>query len=103
LFGFVQLNDPDGWIWFIYYLSIGVVAIYHQFYSPILIKSMAFLTAVGILLYLPDVFEWINAGFPSITEEMTADSPMTELIREAGGLMLSFIVLLFITKKMYKL
>ena len=99
----MQLNDPDGWVWFLLYLSIGIIAFYHETFSPILIKSMAFLVGIGLLLYIPNVIEWVQAGFPAITDEMSSDSPLTELIREAGGLLLGLIVLIFYTKRMYKL
>ncbi|MEL6134796.1 MAG: transmembrane 220 family protein, partial [Bacteroidota bacterium] len=43
---------------------------------------------IGLGFYVPEVFEWVQAGMPSITGKMKAESQYIEWMREFLGLFL---------------
>jgi hypothetical protein len=99
LFAYLQLNDSDGWCWIVIYMLTAFTAIVYNRIPPILVRSLAFLIGIGLLTFIPDLIDWAREGFPSITGSMQADNPMTEFVREAGGMVLALITLIFYTKK----
>ena len=98
IFAGVQLNDPDPVIWIATYLSVAAVGIMKLFnfgndwVNRILIG--AFVVAIGF--YVPDVFRWIQDGMPSVVNEMRAETPYVEYVREGGGLVFALFCLLYI-------
>lgn len=98
LFAGVQFNDPDPLIWVTAYGAIALVGIFKLFgkgnvwVNRILILS--FVVAIGF--YAPHLIQWIKDGMPSVTEEMKADTPYVELVREGGGLVVGLLCLLYI-------
>ena len=87
-FAAFQFNDPDPWLWVGIY---GVVALSGLLLCITKLPSAMLLSITLILAFyaatfIPDVFEWIQAGAPDITGPMQADAPLTELIREFFGL-----------------
>lgn len=88
LFASVQFNDPDGWKWVLAYavpaILFGLVLFNAE---SVKVARVLFITYACIaLLYVPDFFSWIMAGFPSIVETMKADRPYVEFVREFLGL-----------------
>jgi hypothetical protein len=48
--------------------------------------------AAALAFYVPDIFQWINDGMPSVMGSMKAESLYIELVREGGGLLMSLIL-----------
>ena len=97
VFGIIQYNDPDFWLWGPIYFLVALVPI---FYLMGLLKSglmMIIITAYAlfILSYIPDFIFWINEGMPNIAESMKAEEPHIELTREFLGLVICMIALVW--------
>jgi len=45
-----------------------------------------------ILINIPSCLEWIQAGMPSLTQEMKASDPTIESMRELGGLVFCLVI-----------
>lgn len=104
LFGIVQYNDPDFYIWIPAYFIIGLVPILYARYAfpenIVILLLLIYLVWLGF--YLPDIIEWIDKGMPTITGSMKAESPFIELAREFFGLLLGVITMacyLYLFKK----
>jgi hypothetical protein len=52
--------------------------------------------AVWMLIAVPGLVDWIQQGFPDITGEMKASTPVIENSREFLGLLIAFVVMLVI-------
>jgi hypothetical protein len=93
LFGLVQYNDPDFYIWMpAYFIVASIPFAYAKYFFPE--KSVIMLLVVWLIWlgsYLPEIIDWFKQGRPSIWESMQAESPYIELIREFFGLLLSAI------------
>lgn len=91
LFAAVQYNDPDPYLWIPIYgfvaLEFGLAAFNRSLPYPLLLAGLAVLT-IYLLSYIPDLYNWIKMGEPSIVETMKAEKPWVELTREALGLLL---------------
>lgn len=93
LFGIVQWNDPDPWVWVLMYLCVATVPIMkiiekrNQYYEYALLLVLT----IGLVTYIPSIYQWLQDGMPSITTEMKADTPYVEWVREALGLLISVI------------
>ncbi len=96
VFGAIQLNDPDFWIWTPLYLIIAVVPILflRNLLSQKLLLLMILLYTIYTLLYIPDIMDWINGGMDNIAGSMTAEEPHIELAREFFGLIICLIALI---------
>jgi len=90
LFAIVQYNDPDSWKWIIAYmvptLLFSLLLLGHYFYKAGRIALIIFIFSA--LLYIPDLWEWMSIGMPSITESMEAEEPLVEFMREFLGLII---------------
>jgi hypothetical protein len=98
IFGAVQLNDVDPWLWVTYYAFIAVLfaaAALNKFNLYVLGAALL-VTIIGLIRLLPEFQVWINDGMPSIVESMKAETPYVEFIREFLGLLLGFFALLFL-------
>lgn len=96
LFAAVQYNDPDPYIWVPIYgfvaLEFGLAAYNKSLPYALLLAGLAALT-IFMLSYLPDLYNWIKMGAPSIVDTMKAERPWVELTREALGLLLCVLFL----------
>lgn len=93
LFGLVQYNDPDFFIWIPIYLFVVFVS-FASFkglrFIKIVFIGLAILT-IWTITYIPSFLTWLQDGMPSVTGTMKAESPYVEHVREFGGLFISFI------------
>ena len=85
LFAAVQYNDPDPYIWMPIYLLpaavCGFAAVGRVFDRRVILAGMVVL-GIYAISYLPDFFNWIKMGMPSIVQTMKAETPFVELTRE---------------------
>lgn len=99
LFGLLQFNDPDGWIWAIAYFVVVILIIFRNVLPKNVIALFLALYILAFLMYIPNLIDWIKEGTPSITGSMQAESPFIEYVREAGGLLIVVLVLFYYRKK----
>lgn len=96
LFAGWQYNDPDPYIWIPIYgfvaLEYGLAVFNKQLPYPILLAGSGVI-ALYLISYIPDVYNWIQMGEPSIVETMKAEKPWVELTREGLGLLLCVLFL----------
>lgn len=97
IFGIVQWNDPDPYVWIAMYFYVGISILLYVFtdlaYYPLLLGAIV--TLIAFLSYVPNVVDWIESGMPSIVGSMQAESKYIELVREFFGLFISFIALIY--------
>lgn len=97
IFGILQWNDPDPYLWIAMYIYVGICILLYVFSNkakfPILIGIVLF--SIVLIRYVPDVNQWFKDGTPSIVGSMKAESEYIELIREFFGLLISLIVLVY--------
>lgn len=101
LFAIVQYNDPDPWLWIIAYSAMAILsasAIFLKINRFIIIGAIALFSIWGLLL-LPDFWNWLQHGAPSIASEMKASEPHIELTREFLGIIICLATLFFHWKK----
>lgn len=92
-FAYVQLNDPDGLLWFlIYLLPAGIALLFLIGKNPYIWSlRLGILMIIGLLYYIPSIVDWVDKGMPSIVESMQAESPHIEWVRESLGLLIIII------------
>lgn len=97
LFAAVQYNDSDAWIWIPVYLVVSSIAILvdRKKYYPKVCLILCLIMLVAMFTYVPQVIDWAQNGFPSITGSMQASSPFIEFIREFFGLLICLAALLY--------
>lgn len=99
LFAYFNLNDGDGWLWVLIYLSAAAVcalAAAKKFYPKVTLGLIVlFLFYAGFLFISKDgVWDWlVEYNTPSITESMQATKPYIEKTREFLGLMIAIAAL----------
>lgn len=93
LFGVLQYNDPDFFIWIPIYLFVAFIAFasFKGLRFPILALVAVVVLGVWTATYLPAFVGWVQDGMPSVTDSMKAETPYVEHVREFGGLFISFI------------
>lgn len=100
LFAAVQYNDPDSWKWIVAYLIpailFSLLLFNKSFHKAGRIALIIFI--FSSLLYVPDLWEWITNGMPSITETMQAEKPLVELMREFFGLVVVILAMYYYTR-----
>jgi hypothetical protein len=93
-FAYVNLNDPDAWLWVSIYLAAAICCGYAAFkhYFPfVYLGLMAFYLIYAIILFFgkDGVRDWIvKYKRPSIVETMQAEKPYIEKTREFFGLLI---------------
>ncbi len=91
VFAYVQINDPDPWLWVGWYVFLGILsalAAAGRYYRSLVLVGLG-LCALGVLRLFPDFVQWVNDGMPNIAASMKAESPYIELVREFLGLVIS--------------
>ena len=94
VFTYLQFNDPDPLKWVFLYSFLALLIFLHTIGLRIRIGFLIY-TAIMIILILiniPSCLEWIQAGMPSLTQEMKATDPTIESMREIGGLVLCLVI-----------
>lgn len=95
LFAIAQVNDPDPWLWFTWYIFISILlamAAFNRFWNMAIWIGIG-VASVTLSLFIPSFIQWIKDGMPSIVTSMKAESPYIELVRETLGILLSLITL----------
>ena len=91
---FVQLNDPDAWIWVTIYLvaaTLSGFAATHRF-PVVLLAVVTLLSLVGAVYFFPpSVGEWVAQEWQQ--QDLTMKTIAMEEARESFGLLLISIVL----------
>jgi len=94
LFAYVNLNDPDAWLWVSIYMVASVccgLAVFKKYYPVIYLIAIAayLLYAVQLFFSRDGVRDWIvKYKRPSIVETMQATKPYIEKTREFFGLLI---------------
>jgi hypothetical protein len=95
LFAYVNLNDPDAWLWVSIYMIAAIgcgLAIFKIYYPVVYLVVIAFylIYAVQIFFSTDGVRDWIfKYKRPSIVETMQATKPYIEKTREFFGLLIA--------------
>jgi hypothetical protein len=100
IFGVLQYNDPDFWLWGPVYFIPGIIALLHmkRNVKGIILKLLSGLYLLYLIFYIPDVIAWIAGGMDNIAGSMKAEEPHIELTREFFGLVICLAILLFYYK-----
>jgi hypothetical protein len=95
-FAYLQLNDPDPYLWVSIYLLTTIAGITVSLRSIFRLKKFLFIViaihVVWIATLTPDFIHYVEMGMPNITGEMQAKKPFIEAIRELGGLVIALLV-----------
>ena len=107
LFGYfsaVQYNDPDAWIWMLYYGLVAVcaaLAFFNKNYKPLL--YFVLIAAIAwLVLLIPSFGKWLTSGMESISGSMKMEKPYIEEVREFLGVIITLagiLIILFQAKK----
>lgn len=93
-FAYVNLNDPDAWLWVSIYLAVSIcclLVVFGKYYPKIYLALCAFylVYATIIFFYQDGVLDWIiRYHTPGIAETMKATKPWIESTREFFGLLI---------------
>lgn len=98
VFAYLQLNDPDPIHWTLGYLAIAVSCGLAAFgrYPKWWLWGVTLTFGIWMLLAAPGILHWAQQGFPDITGEMKASTPVIEDSREFLGLLIAFAVMVFL-------
>ncbi len=97
-FAIVQYNDPDPWLWMLFYAFaalLSLMAVFGQFNKWLLLAGIL-ASLLWMATLVPGVIDWFQKGMPSIAGSMKAESPHIEWMREFLGLFLVLLNFLFI-------
>lgn len=96
VFAYLQLNDVDPIHWTLGYLAIAVSCGMAAFgkYPRWWLWGVTAIIGVWMLIASPGLIAWVQQGFPDITGEMKASTPVIEDSREFFGLVIAFVVML---------
>ena len=102
VFAIMQLNDPDGWLWFAIYLTVAVICLYSSFRT--LPKSILWIITIALLVYsgfhfslFMDYLQTNNKE--ELFGEMVYKKPYLEGTREFLGLLIAAVGVLYQLKK----
>jgi len=93
-FAYVNLNDPDAWLWVTIYMVASVccgLAVFQKYYPIVYLVAIGFylIYAVKLFFVKDGVRDWIvKYNKPSIVESMQATKPYIEQTREFFGLLI---------------
>jgi len=104
LFAFFQLNDPDSLSWVVLYLYVAIISAMAAFgrYNLALILPGIAIFVVYFVYLIPSVFEFVSSG-EDLMNRMDAEKMYIEQTREAGGLLIGLLALVFhfVNRKKY--
>ena len=98
LFAYFQINDPDAISWVFLYGFVAVtagLAAFNRYNLAFLIPGIAIFTLYFFYL-TPGILDWIASDDSLVGVEMTDDKPYIENTREAFGLLMGLLALLFV-------
>jgi hypothetical protein len=93
-FAYVNLNDPDAWLWVTIYLVASVfcgLAVFDKYFPVAYLVAIGFylLYAIRLFFIKDGVRDWIvKYHNPSLVESMQATKPYIEQTREFFGLLI---------------
>lgn len=96
LFASFQFNDPDPVIWITLYgyvAAMSAMAVFKKYSLPLLAIGIVVFSVYCIYLS-PSIFKWISSG-ESLMNRMSGDKSYIEESREAFGLLIGLITLVF--------
>ncbi|MDA9107230.1 transmembrane 220 family protein [Flavobacteriaceae bacterium] len=98
IFAILQLNDPDGKLWFSIYFIVSLICLYNTF-KPVP-KSILILSIIALMSYSAFHFslfiDYLNTeNKEEIFGEMVYDKPYLEGTREFIGLLLAALVIMY--------
>lgn len=94
LFAYVNLNDPDAWLWVTIYMVAAIccgLAAFKMYYPAVYLMAIIFYLgyAVWIFFSKDGVLDWIRKYHaPSLVESMQTTKPYIEKAREFFGLLI---------------
>ena len=100
LFAIFQFNDPDGFTWVILYGYLAIMsalAAFGKYNLALLIPGLTIFVLYFIYL-IPSAIEFIASG-EDLMNRMAPDKVYIERSREAGGLLIGLIVLIYLVVK----
>ncbi|MFP4094842.1 MAG: transmembrane 220 family protein [Cyclobacteriaceae bacterium] len=103
LFAAFQFNDPDGFTWMIIYAYVAIMAgmaAFGRYNLALLIPGIAIFSLYFIFL-LPSIFELISSG-EDLMNRMAPEKEYIEQSREAGGLLIGLITLIYLVSARHK-
>ena len=104
-FAIIQLNDPDGWLWFAIYIIIAILCLASNFKRiPI---TVLWLVIAGLLDYASFHISWLidylqTDNKEEIFGEMVYDKPYLEGSREFLGLLIAASGVFYLVKSRNK-
>lgn len=93
-FAYVNLNDPDAWLWVSIYMVASIccgLAVFEKYFPIVYLVVITFYLIYAIrLFFIKDgVKDWIlKYHSPSLVESMQATKPYIEQAREFFGLLI---------------
>lgn len=102
LFALVQWNDPDPALWILFYGAMSVIYLLFVLQNRFAVYLSYFMLIVCVVcmgIILPEIFQWIKDGMPSIVQSMKATIPTIEYTREFLGLLLSLLACVWVIRK----
>lgn len=98
IFAILQLNDPDGKLWFSIYFIVSLICLYNTF-KPVP-KSILILSIIALMSYSAFHFslfiDYLNTeNKEEIFGEMVYDKPYLEGTRELIGLLLAALGIMY--------
>ena len=98
IFAVLQLNDPDGKLWFSIYFIVSLICLYNTF-KPVP-KSILILSIIALMSYSVFHFslfiDYLNTeNKEEIFGKMVYDKPYLEGTREFIGLLLAALVIMY--------
>ncbi len=93
-FAWVNLNDPDAWLWVSIYMAVTICCglfVFRLYYPHVYLFLILFYLIYAVILFFkPDgVRDWIvKYRRPSLVETMQATKPYIEQTREFFGLLI---------------
>lgn len=93
-FAYVNLNDPDAWLWVTIYLVASIccgLAVFQKYFPAVYLIAITFYLIYAVRLFFAKdgVKDWIiRYHTPSLVESMQATKPYIEQAREFFGLLI---------------
>lgn len=93
-FAYVNINDPDSWIWISIYMLASIfcgLAVFEKYFPIMYLVAIVFylIYAVRLFFIKNGVRDWIvKYHNPSLVESMQATKPYIEQTREFFGLLI---------------